>query len=97
MAKFELTIYGENDEVIKRYETNVVRWGVFLSAVKLSEDLKDKKPTEQFKSISDFMKKIFIGISDEDLEKADYNDIFNTFKQILASANSIGSVNSKNV
>ena len=30
MAQFELNIYGENDEIVKRFETNKVRWGVFM-------------------------------------------------------------------
>lgn len=95
MAKFELSIYGENDEVIKKYETNHVRWGVLVEAVKLQEEMKDEKPEEQFKAINSFVKKIFYGLTDEDLKKADSLDVINTFNQLIKSVSNIGG--SKNV
>lgn len=95
--KFELSIYGENDEVINKFETNHVRWGVLLKAVKLQEELKDKSEYEQIDLISQFIKSIFVGLTDEDLEKADSKDVMNTFKQLLKSVNSINAGDSKNV
>lgn len=95
--KFELSIYGENDEVIKKYETNHVRWGVLLKAVDLQEKLKDKSPVEQFVAINEFVKSIFDGLTDEELEKADSNDVINTFKQLLNTVGNINSGDSKNV
>lgn len=91
MARYELTIYGENDEVIKKYETDRVRWGVFLNAIKLQEKIKDKSIAEQFVAINDFIKSIFVGLTDEELEKADGADVLNTFRQLLAEANGIES------
>ena len=91
MARYELTIYGENDEVIKKYETDRVRWGVFLNAIKLQEKIKDKSIAEQFVAINDFVKSIFVGLTDEELEKADGADVLNTFRQLLAEANGIES------
>lgn len=96
MAKYELTIYGENDEVVKKYETDHVRWGVFLQAVKLQEDIKNKDEIEQFNAINKFIKSIFSGLTDEDLNLADYDDVMNTFKQILAVTKNIKGGNSKN-
>ena len=89
MAKYELTIYGENDEQIKKYETDHVRWGVFLKAVKLKDQIKDKSIVEQFVLINQFIKLIFTGITDEELEQADSSDVFNTFKQLLSLGNLI--------
>lgn len=94
--RFELSIYGEGDELIKKYETDHVRWGVFLEAVKLYEANKDKNADEQFKDISEFIKKIFLGITDEEIEKADGFDVINTFKQLVASVNELNEGNSKN-
>lgn len=87
--RFELSIYGENDEVVKKYETNHVRWGVLLKAMKLQEEIKDKEATEQLDCISQFLKEIFIGLTDEHLSQADYNDVINTFKQLITSVSKI--------
>lgn len=95
--KFELSIYGENDEVIKKFETDHVRWGVLLKAVKLQETLKNKTEIEQLQVVSEFVKSIFVGLTDEDVEKADAGDIFNTFKQLINSVKAINSGDSKNV
>lgn len=91
MAKYELSIYGENDEKIKTYKTEHIRWGVFLNAVKLQEKIKDKSAAEQFAAINEFVKSIFIGLTDEELEQADGKDVMNTFKQLLSAANGIDS------
>ena len=94
MAKYELSIYGENDEVTKKYETDHVRWGVFLKAIKLQEVIKNKSTAEQFEAVNEFVKSIFSGLTDEELEHADGIDVMNTFKQLLSVGNGIE--NSKN-
>lgn len=96
MAEFELNIYGANDEVTKRFETDRVRWGVYMQALELEEGLSNKKPVEQFKLMSNFIKKIFPDLTDIDLENADSEDVINTFKQFVRKAERIGG-NSKNV
>lgn len=96
MARFELSIYGENDEVLKKYETDHVRWGVFLQAVKLQEEIKGKETAEQFAAINEFIKSIFVGLTDEELEKADGLDVVNTFNQLVAGVTKIKGGNSKN-
>lgn len=96
MAKFELSIYGENDEVLKKYETDHVRWGVFLEAVKLHEELKEKNADESFNAINQFIKKIFLGITDDELEKADGLDVVNTFNQLLSAMGKFNVDKSKN-
>lgn len=95
--RFELSIYGENDEVLKKYETDHVRWGVLLKAVNLQEIMKDKTPIERIGMVGQFVKSIFVGLTDEELEKADTNDVMNTFKQLLSSVGTINSGDSKNV
>ena len=42
MAKYELPIYGENDEVVKMHETNICPWAVYIQAADMQEQLKDK-------------------------------------------------------
>lgn len=95
MAKFELPIYGENDEIIKCYATDRVRWGIFLQALEVSESIEKKTPAEQFEVISNFIKKVFPDMTDNHLEMADVGDVFNTFKQLTKCAGAIN-VNSKN-
>lgn len=96
MAKYELTIYGANDVVVKKYETDHVRWGVFLNAIKLQDEIKNKSAAEQFAAINAFVKSIFFGLTDKELEQADSADVMNTFKQLLAAANGIDGSKSKN-
>lgn len=96
MALFELNIYGNNDEIIKRFETDKVRWGVYLQALELQDGLNGKPPAEQFKQINEFVKKIFPELTDADLGNADGDDVINTFTQLLKKASKIGGENQKN-
>lgn len=89
MALFELNIYGNDDEILKRFETDKVRWGVYLQATELSENLQDASISEKFKQISAFVKKIFPDLTDDDLENADSEDVLNTFTQLISKANKI--------
>lgn len=95
MAQFELNIYGNNDEIIKTFATDKIRFGIFMQALELEEGLTEMSAGEQFKTISNFVKKIFPDLTDADLENADMDDVFNTFKQLMNKANKIGG-NSKN-
>lgn len=90
MAQFELNIYGNNDEILKTYATDRVRWGVYLQALELQEKIAGKSAAEQFRLINVFLKKIFPDLTDEDLEFADYDDVMNTFKQLINKSNAIG-------
>lgn len=89
MALFELNIYGKDDEIVKRFETDKVRWGVYLQATELQESVQNKSIAEKFNSIGAFIKKIFPDLTDEDLENADSDDVLNTFGQLIRKANNI--------
>lgn len=97
MAKYTLNIYGNNDEIIKCYETDRIRWGVYLEAVNMSENgLNGKSPIEQFEIMGTMLKKVFIGLTDEELECADAEDVMNTFTMLVRSGNAIKTGESKN-
>lgn len=96
MALYELSIYGENDEVIKKYETNIVRWKVLVEAVELEEELAGKGSKAQILAINELIKKVFPGLTDEELYNADKTDIFSTFNQLTAGANKINGGHKKN-
>lgn len=90
MAQFELNTYGQNDEILKTFTTNHVRWGVFMQAVELEDGLESMSVGEQFNAIGAFVKKIFPDLTDADLELADSDDVFNTFKQLTAKGRKMG-------
>lgn len=96
MAQFELNIYGDDEEILKKHEANVVRWEVFLQALEFY-DKKGKTAAEEFEGVNLFVKKIFPKLTDEELKKASVDDVLNTFKQLIAKARQIkGNGNSKN-
>ena len=91
MAKYELKIYGENDEIIKTYATDNVMWGFYLEAVKASEDMDEMTTAERFAMINSFIKRLFIGLTDEELEHgASGDDVMNVFNQLMKKARAIG-------
>ncbi|QHJ73609.1 hypothetical protein [Butyrivibrio virus Arian] len=89
MANYSLNIYGENDEIIKTFETNIIRWGIFMKAVKLQDDIEDQDEGEQIKAVSEFITSIFPNCTVDDLANADVSDIFNLFRAIVNKANKI--------
>lgn len=91
-----LNIYGADDEIVKTYETNHIRWRLFTDAIKLNEEIKDAEPEAQLAAVGEFIKRIFIGLTDEELELADAFDVFNTFNMIVSKARSIKSGAGKN-
>lgn len=90
MSRFELNVYGDNDEVLKTFTTDFIRWGVFLQAVEIHEQTEGKEPNEQFALIGELIKKLFPGITDADLSMADSQDVINIFWMLVCKANRIG-------
>lgn len=88
--KYSLNIYGENDAIIKTYETNIVPWGVFVKAASLQETLKNKNIVEQMAAMGELLQTIFVGLTDEELYHADSNDVMNLFTQITGNGSKIG-------
>ena len=97
MAKYELSIYGENDEVIKKHETNVCPWGLYVEAADLQEQLTDKTAKEQMQAVEYILKSVFCNLTDEELKHADTEDVMNTFLQIVSGGQAIKGGGIKNV
>jgi hypothetical protein len=95
MAFVELNIYGSNDEIIKTFSTNRVRWGLIVRAVELEEKMNDSSTgiKEQISLLNDFVLSIFPDMTQTDVEAADYNDIKNVFKMV---GNMAGAIDTKN-
>lgn len=96
MAKYELPIYGNNDEILKTHATNIVPWAVFIQAADLQEQLKDKSARDQMNAVGDILKAVFHELTDEELMCADGSDVMNTFAQIVNGGQKIKGGNSKN-
>lgn len=96
MAKYELNIYGENDEIVKQYSTNICSWGIFIQAAEMSETLHEKSASEQISAVGDILKSVFRGLTSEELKCADAFDVMNTFQQIVSGGQKIKGANSKN-
>lgn len=97
MAKFELPIYGENDEIIKTYKTDVVRYGILEDAIDISEKVKGNSPKDQLNAITPILQRVFKGLTEQEIKDADLFNVFGVFNQIIALANGLqGNENEKN-
>lgn len=96
MALFELKIYGDDDEVLKTFESDRLRWGTLIEATRIHDESKDKPAAERLNAIATYVKSIFPTITDDDLAKADVVDLMNTFQQVLSVVDSIKADKAKN-
>ena len=94
-VKLSLNIYGENDEILKTYETEHIRWRMFTEAVKIDDEMKDASTAEQMDAVGNFVLSLFVGMTRDELELADITDVFNVFNMVVKLANKINP--SKNV
>lgn len=96
MAKYELPIYGENDEIVKTHATNICPWAVYIQAAEMNDKIKDKSAVDQMNEMGNVLKLVFKGLTDEELLCADAGDVINTFKQIAKGGQIINSGTGKN-
>lgn len=83
MALIELNIYNDENEIVKTFSANRVRWGVIVKAVELQEKTENATEKESIELVSDLMFSIFPSMTPEDLAQVDYNDMFNVFRMIV--------------
>lgn len=90
MALINLNIYNDDDEIIKTYTTNRVRWGVLIKAVEMEEKINgDVKAAETINAISELIVSIFPSMTPDDLAMADFNDMKNTIRMVVNLAGHI--------
>ncbi|MBO7066098.1 MAG: hypothetical protein IK122_00910 [Alphaproteobacteria bacterium] len=84
MAHVEINTYGANDEIVKTFTTNHIKWGLICRAVEIEEKMNDEelKGTAAVKVVNDFILSVFPDMTQSDIEAADIGDIFNVFKMI---------------
>jgi hypothetical protein len=96
MAKYELPIYGEDNEVVKMHEANICPWAVYIQAAEMQEQMKNKSAREQMDAVGNILKAVFPALTDAELMRADGADVMNTFMQIVSGGQKIKGGNSKN-
>ena len=96
MAKYELPIYGEGNEVEKMHEANICPWAVYIQAADMQEQLQNKSAREQLDAVGNILKSVFPALTDAELMRADGADVMNTFLQIVSGGQKIKGGNSKN-
>lgn len=96
MSKYELPIYGDDNEVVKMHETNICPWAVYIQAADMQEQLKNKSAREQMDAVGEILKAVFPKLTDAELMRADGADVMNTFQQIVSGGQKIKGSNSKN-
>lgn len=95
--KYSLNVYGEDSEIMKTVGTNFVPTGLFIRALKMSEEIKKEKKSEleSFDVITGIVLELFPDLTEYELMKScDIGDVISIFKQVIARANEI--VKSKN-
>lgn len=96
MGTFTLHIYGTDDEILKTYEQQRVRFGLLEEAIKISEDNAGKKPAQYIGEIKRVVKAIFPNMTDEHMALADFFDVVNVFQQLQRKADALLGSESKN-
>lgn len=90
--KYSLNVYGKDSEIEKTVGTNFVPTGLFIKALKMSEDIKEdgKTELEAFDVITEIVLTLFPDLTKEELmNKCDIGDVISIFKQITVRANQI--------
>lgn len=90
--RYSLNVYGKESEIIKTVETNFVPTGLFIKALKMSEDIKKKgsNELESFDIITGIVLDLFPNLTEEELmESCDIGDVINIFKAVILRANEI--------
>ena len=85
-STIELNIYNDELEIVKSYKTYGIRWKAFKKIMSMQDELdalKDAEDDEAVDEIGNVLKLIYPNITDEDLEEAYTDDLFDCFGQAL--------------
>lgn len=93
-SPIELTLYDENDEVIRTYSKSIVRWGILKQAIKLAKTLDESGGfgDSDMDAISAFVCRLFDDqFTVEELENgAEVSEIMSCFRAVVRRANNAG-------
>ena len=82
----ELNIYNDDLELVNTYKTYGLKWKAFKIVLAEQDKIKNLGDEEAVEEIRKIVKLIFPKISDDDLEEAYIEDLFNCFTQAVSIA-----------
>ena len=94
--KYSLNVYGTDSEIMKTVGTNFVPTGLFIKALKMSEDMKEEGKTEldAFNLVTEIVLTLFHDLTEKELmDNCDIGDVISIFKQVVSRAKEISSKN----
>lgn len=94
--KYALNVYGKDSEIVKTVGTNFVPTGLFVRALKMSDDIQKqgKSDIESFDMIVKIVLDLFPDLTEKEiLNSCDIGDVINVFKQVISRANEINQKN----
>lgn len=81
---FKLSILGENDKVVKTYQTSVIKYGLIEDFALMSDQFEGKDILQQFVMLKPILKRMFKGLTDEELADVNIAEVLTLFKQLMA-------------
>ena len=82
----ELNIYNEELEIVNTYKTYGIRWKAFKKIMSMQDELealRQAEDEEAIEKISDVLRLIYPNLTDNDLNEAYFEDLFNCFEQAV--------------
>lgn len=93
---FKLNILGENDKVVKTYETSKIKMGLMEDLITLQDRMDGKSVLEQFSLIKPLLFNMFPGLTEEELRSVEFSEILDVIKSLMVAAKDGFGVNEKN-
>ena len=87
----ELNIYNDDNEAVKKYESYGLRWKAFKTVMARQKELAEinTDAPDAMNVFFEIIKLAFPKLTAEEFDELYLDDIFNTFKQILAVADNM--------
>lgn len=82
----ELNIYDDELEIVKTYKTYGIRWKVFKKIMGMKDELDkitESADEEAVNKIADVLRLVYPDITDEHLDEAYFDDLYNCFSQAI--------------
>lgn len=82
----ELNIYDDELEIVKTYRTYGIRWKAFKKIMGMQDELdtlKDMGDEQAAETINAILKLVYPTLTDEDIEEAFFEDLFNCCMQAV--------------
>ncbi len=93
---FKLNVLGENDVVVKTYETSKIKMGLLEDLMTLQEKISGKSLFEQFNLIKPLLFLIFPGLTNDELRNVDYVEVIGVINTLAQYAKTSFGTDEKN-